>query len=76
MATMTFFLFGFASLVMISIVHLIKRSHLLHSSANLKGGDIPVIGVREEWFGITRAAFRQLTSGITTLLDGYTKVNT
>ena len=32
---------------------------------------IPVVGVRKQILSITRASLRQLTNGITTLLDGY-----
>ncbi|KAI3396064.1 hypothetical protein diail_481 [Diaporthe ilicicola] len=32
---------------------------------------IPVVGLRDEWFQVTRASLRQLTHGVTTLLDGY-----
>uniref|UniRef100_P9WEH0 Cytochrome P450 monooxygenase fsoD n=1 Tax=Humicola fuscoatra TaxID=112175 RepID=FSOD_HUMFU len=34
---------------------------------------VPVVGVRDEMLSITRASLRQLTNGITTLLDGYSK---
>ena len=37
---------------------------------------IPVVGLRDEWFQVTRASFRQLTRGVTTLMDGYRQVRT
>lgn len=37
---------------------------------------IPVVGLRNEWFKVTRASLRQLTHGVTTLMDGYRQVRT
>lgn len=37
---------------------------------------IPVVGLRNEWFQATRASLRQLTHGVTTLMDGYRQVRT
>lgn len=36
---------------------------------------VPVSGMRKEWFALIRASMRQLTAGVSTLLDGYQKVS-
>ena len=35
---------------------------------------IPIVGVRKQFLSTARASLRQLTNGITTLLEGYRKV--
>lgn len=48
-------------------------SQLLHHSVTFPES-IPVVGVRKQAFKRLRASFRQLTHGIKTLSEGYSKV--
>lgn len=36
--------------------------------------EVPVSGLRQEWFALIRASMRQLTTSVSTLMDGYQKV--
>jgi cytochrome P450 len=69
--------FCLASIVVIWVAVILLPSlaaYLFRISARLTSSrfsdDVPVI-VRDEWFSGARASIRQLTQGITTLLDGY-----
>lgn len=54
--------------------HFLGRIYHRRNVRKASSVSIPVVGLRNEWFKVTRASFRQLTHGVTTLMDGYRQV--
>ena len=49
------------------------RSNVFSTKNHHFPESVPVSGLRKEWFGLVRASLRQLTAGVSTLMDGYQK---
>ncbi|KAH8883280.1 cytochrome P450 [Thozetella sp. PMI_491] len=65
---MAYLTFGVASLVMMLALRFLK--YILHQTPKLQL-DLPVVGLRPELFSKARAALRQVTNGVATLMQGY-----
>lgn len=61
-----------ASSLLLCIVYIFVR--LLSKDPAAFSKDIPIIGLRNEVLRGVRASFRQLTDGMSTLMEGYRKV--
>lgn len=61
-----------ASLLLLGLVYIFILLFLRDSAAF--PDDIPISGLRNEVFRVVRASLRQLTDGMSTLMEGYRKV--
>ncbi|KAI1382458.1 cytochrome P450 [Hypoxylon crocopeplum] len=59
------------ALPLVCLAYLVATT--LSNNSSVLPENVPISGLRNELFKVTRVSFRQLTNGVSTLLDGYKK---